>query len=167
MNKQHFYHVTVEWTGNLGCGTSSYAAYGRDFTAQAAGKPPIAGSADPAFRGDAARWNPEDMLLAAISACHKLWYLHLCAVAGITVLAYTDEAEAVMDEGNAQTPGRFVSATLRPQVTLAAHASQADLARAQALHEQAHHACFIANSLNFPVRCETRIVRGFAPQESV
>lgn len=85
---------------------------------------------------------------------HKLWYLHLCAVNGIVVQAYTDHTEAEMDEGDARQPGRFVSATLRPQVTIAA-AGDADLA--QALHEQAHHACFIANSLNFPVYCEAEI----------
>ncbi|MDO4693432.1 MAG: OsmC family protein [Eikenella sp.] len=154
MGQIHRYRTTVTWIGNRGQGTTAYTAYDRDFTASAAGKPDIAGSADPAFRGDAGRWNPEDLLLAAASACHKLWYLHLCAVNGIVVLAYTDHAEAAMDEGDAERPGRFVSATLRPQVTIAA-GGNADLALA--LHEQAHHACFIANSLNFPVHCETEI----------
>ena len=152
--KQHRYRTTVEWTGNHGRGTATYSAYGREFTATAAGKPPIFGSSDPAFRGDAARWNPEDMLLAAISACHKLWYLHFCAVNGIVVTAYTDHAEAVMDEGGAATPGRFVRAVLRPQVEIAAGVS---VEAALALHQEAHHACFIANSLNFPVDCEAEI----------
>lgn len=152
--KQHHYRTTVEWTGNHGPGTANYSAYGREFTATAAGKPPILGSSDPAFRGDAARWNPEDMLLAAISACHKLWYLHFCAVNGIVVTAYTDHAEAVMDEGDAATPGRFVRAVLRPQVEIAAGGS---VETALALHQEAHHACFIANSLNFPVDCEAEI----------
>lgn len=154
MGQIHRYRTIVTWTGNRGQGTTAYTAYDRDFTASAAGKPDIAGSADPAFRGDAGRWNPEDLLLAAASACHKLWYLHLCAVNGIVVLAYTDHAEAAMDEGDAGQPGRFVSATLRPHVTIAA-GGNADLALA--LHEQAHHACFIANSLNFPVHCEAEI----------
>lgn len=154
MSRTHHYRTTVTWTGNRGQGTTTYTAYDRDFTAAAAGKPDIAGSADPAFRGDAGRWNPEDMLLASASACHKLWYLHLCAVNGIVVQAYTDHAEAEMGEGDAGQPGRFVSATLRPQVTIAA-GSNADLALA--LHEQAHHACFIANSLNFPVHCAAEI----------
>ena len=93
MSKQHTYRATVEWTGNLGSGTSSYTAYSRDYTVQIAGKPDLLGSSDPAFRGDEHRHNPEDMLLAAVSACHKLWYLHLCSAAGITVTAYTDHAE--------------------------------------------------------------------------
>ena len=90
------------------------------------------------------------MLLAAISACHQLWYLHLCAVNGIVVLAYRDHAEAQMSEGSAEQAGRFVSATLRPQVDIA---PGGDMALAHALHQQAHHACFVANSLNFPVDC--------------
>ena len=118
MSKQHTYRATVEWTGNLGSGTSSYTAYSRDYTVQIAGKPDLLGSSDPAFRGDEHRHNPEDMLLAAISACHKLWYLHLCSAAGITVTAYADHAEAVMDEGDNARPGKFVKATLRPQVTI-------------------------------------------------
>ena len=113
MSKQHTYRATVEWTGNLGSGTSSYTAYSRDYIVQIAGKPDLLGSSDPAFRGDEHRHNPEDMLLAAVSACHKLWYLHLCSAAGITVTAYTDHAEAVMDEGSRTQPGRFVKATLR------------------------------------------------------
>ena len=93
MSKQHIYRATVEWTGNLGSGTSSYTAYSRDYTVQITGKPDLLGSSDPAFRGDEHRHNPEDMLLAAVSDCHKLWYLHLCSAAGITVTAYTDHAE--------------------------------------------------------------------------
>ena len=96
MSKQHTYRATVEWAGNLGSGTSSYTAYSRDYTVQIAGKPDPLGSSDAAFRGDEHRHNPEDMLLAAVSACHKLWYLHLCSAAGITVTAYTDYAEAVI-----------------------------------------------------------------------
>jgi len=153
--KLHHYRTHIEWTGNTGEGTSGYTDYERSFTLSAYGKPDIAGSADPAFRGDASRWNPEEFLLASLSACHKLWYLHLCSAAGITVTAYTDRAEAVMDEGDNARPGRFVKATLRPQVTItqAQHIEQA-----KALHHEAHRLCFIANSLNFEVECECEIV---------
>ena len=112
------------------------------------------GSSDPAFRGDPARWNPEDMLVASLSACHKLWYLHFCAVEGITVEAYRDEAHGVMAEDPARG-GAFTRVTLRPEVTIRAGD---DAALAAELHDRAHHFCFIANSVNFPVHCEPRIV---------
>ena len=155
MAKSHRYHTTIEWTGNRGTGTSAYGAYGRDYTVKMAGKADLLGSADPAFRGDPQRTNPEELLLAAIAACHQLWYLHLCADAGIVVTAYVDNSEALMDEGNSATPGRFLRATLRPRVTITAAEK---LAQAQALHREAHRLCFIANSLNFPVECEPEIV---------
>ena len=155
MGKKHTYRTVGTWTGNLGAGTSSYTAYSRDFTVAAEGKPELSGSADPAFRGDAGRWNPEEMLLAAVSACHKLWYLHLCADAGIRVTAYTDRAEAVMDEGGGGNAGRFVSAVLKPHVTVAAGS---DCAKALALHHEAHRLCFIANSVNFPIECRAEVV---------
>lgn len=151
--RSHRYQTRVEWTGNLGRGTADYRAYSRDHVVSAPGRPPLAGSSDPAFRGDAARWNPEDLLLASLSSCHMLWYLHLCSAAGIVVQAYRDEAEGTMveDEGGG---GRFTAATLRPVATLA---PGADAARALALHEEAHRLCFIANSVNFPVALEPRI----------
>ena len=152
--KQHIYQTTIEWVGNLGRGTSSYTAYERDFIASALNKPNILGSSDPAFRGDKTRWNPEDMLLASISACHKLWYLHFCAVNNILVQEYRDEAIAIMDEGSSEQAGHFISATLKPRVRIS---SESDAVKALALHENAHHACFIANSLNFPVKCEAII----------
>lgn len=148
--KQHSYRVTVEWTGGRGVGTLNHAGYGRDHTISAGAKPPIPGSSDPAFRGDPARWNPEDLLLASISACHKLWYLGLCAKAGISVLGYRDEAEATMLE-DANGAGRFVSATLRPRIAIRAGG---DIAVASRLHRDAHEHCFIANSVNFPIACE-------------
>lgn len=148
--RQHHYAVTVEWTGNKGTGTSHYKAYERSHAIKAGEKPVIAGSADPAFRGDAAAWNPEDLLVASLSACHKLWYLHLCAMAGITVQSYVDQAEGVMAE-DANGSGRFTSVVLRPQVTIAAGG---DLDKAKALHHDAHGFCFIANSVNFPVSVE-------------
>jgi organic hydroperoxide reductase OsmC/OhrA len=129
-------------------------AYGRDHEITADGKSPIAGSADPAFRGDRTRWNPEDLFVASVSACHQLWYLHLAADAGIVVTAYADQAEGVMEE-YADGSGRFVRVVLRPVVTLAAGS---DVARAADLHHIAHKKCFIANSVNCPVICEPRIV---------
>ncbi|WP_380182797.1 OsmC family protein [Kalamiella sp. sgz302252] len=150
-DREHRYQVTVEWTGNKGKGTETYRAYERKFTVAAAGKADIAGSSDPAFLGDAARWNPEEMLLASTSACHKLWYLHLCAEAGISVESYHDQAEGTMLEAK---QGRFTQIVLKPQITLRAGD---DIELAKALHHQAHEQCFIANSLNFPVLCEPQI----------
>ncbi|WP_044562992.1 OsmC family protein [Azospirillum sp. B4] len=152
--KQHTYRVTVTWTGNTGAGTAGYRAYSRDHEIAAVGKPVIPGSSDPAFLGAATRYNPEEMLVASLSACHKLWYLHLAAEAGLVVTAYRDAAEGTMAEtgdGN----GHFTRVLLRPHVSLsAAGTAGADVALAQALHEKAHHFCFIANSVNFPVETE-------------
>ncbi len=154
--RRHTYHVIVAWTGNPGRGTCDRSAYSRDHTISAGAKPPIVGSSDPAFRGDIARWNPEDLLLASIAACHKLWYLSLCARAGISVISYRDDAEATMVE-DLDGSGRFISATLRPKVTISAGS---DIAKATGLHQDAHACCFIANSLNFPVACEPLITVG-------
>lgn len=150
----HRYATTVRWIGNRGTGTSAYGAYDRAHEISAAGKPDIAGSSDPAFRGDHARWSPEDLFLASLSACHQLWYLHLCSRDGVVVMAYEDHAEGEMAEGG-DGGGRFVSVTLRPRVTLAA-GSDGD--RAMALHAEAHALCFIANSVNFPVGHAAEIV---------
>jgi organic hydroperoxide reductase OsmC/OhrA len=152
--KEHHYAVTVNWIGNTGEGTASYTAYQRDFNVEAPGKAPILGSADPAFRGNPERWNPEDMLLASISACHKLWYLHLCAVNSVNVLEYVDYPVGRMLEGDGQRKGHFKDAELRPQVIIS---SQSDLDLARRLHDDAHHECFIANSVNFPIRCSAVI----------
>ena len=119
----------------------------------AAGRPDLQGSSDPAFRGDAARWNPEDLLVASLSSCHMLWYLHLCAQAKITVLAYRDDATGTMVEVEGGG-GRFTAVVLKPVVTIAAGG---DVARAKALHEDAHRLCFIANSVNFPVGIEPEV----------
>jgi organic hydroperoxide reductase OsmC/OhrA len=148
---EHIYDVTIAWTGNRGAGTSSYRAYGRDHTISAGSKATILGSSDPAFIGDASRWNPEDLMVASASACHKLWYLHLCAQAGITVLTYQDHAQGVMTEGSALVKGQFTKITLHPQITVKAGD---DLQRAVNLHHDAHKECFIANSVNFPILCE-------------
>ncbi|MBO0905921.1 OsmC family protein [Jiella sonneratiae] len=150
----HRYAVGLKWTGDRGEGTAHYRAYSRDHRIEAPGKPAIEGSADPAFRGDAARWNPEEMLLAALSSCHQLWYLHLCAEAGVVVVGYADEAEGEMQEA-ADGGGQFVRVVLRPTVTVAAGS---DAERAEALHHEAHAKCFIARSVNFAVACEAEIV---------
>lgn len=152
-DRQHQYPVQVVWTGNHGSGTKTYQGYGREHEVHVAGKPVIAGLSDAAFRGDAGKHNPEDLLVAALSSCHMLWYLHLAAVAGVVVTEYVDDAVGILQErGN---DGRFIEAVLRPRVTIAA-GSDPDVAKR--VHEDAHHACFIANSVNFPVRCEPRIV---------
>jgi organic hydroperoxide reductase OsmC/OhrA len=150
--RTHRYQTRTVWTGNTGTGTSGYRAYERAHEISAAGKPVIAGSSDPNFRGDAARYNPEELLVASLSACHMLWYLHLCAENNIVVTAYVDDAHGTMVE-TADGGGHFTEVTLRPVVTLAA--GDADLA--MRLHYRAHELCFIANSVNFPVRCEATI----------
>ena len=146
----HAYAVRVEWTGNVGEGTRGYRGYERAHEITVAGKPLIAGSSDPAFRGDGTRYNPEELLVASLSACHMLWYLHLCADAGIVVTGYVDEASGTMAE-TADAGARFTEVVLRPVVALRAGA---DAERAVTLHERAHALCYIANSVNFPVRCE-------------
>ena len=153
--RTHRYETVLEWTGNTGAGTAHYRAYERSHEIGTPGgaKSAIPGSSDPAFRGDRARWNPEELLVASLSSCHQLWYLHLCADAGIVVTRYADRAEGEMVEG-ADGGGRFTGVTLRPEVTLAAGGDPGDVARALALHDRAHALCFIANSVRFPVRHE-------------
>lgn len=147
-HREHHYQVSIEWTGNKGTGTSSYKAYSRNYLISSDSKDSIQGSSDLAFLGEKSRWNPEDLLVASTSACHKLWYLHLCAEAGIIVQAYVDQAEGTMLEDG---KGRFTRIVLKPLVTLV---SEKDIAQATELHHKAHEACYIANSLNFPVHCE-------------
>lgn len=151
--KQHLYPIRMTWTGNTGTGTSDYRAYHRAHEYSVPGKPVIPGSSDPAFRGDGTRYNPEELLVMAMSSCHMLWYLHLCAEAKVIVTAYDDEATGTLLEVT-ETGGHFTEVVLRPTVTLQAGS---DAALAEKLHERAHHLCFVANSVNFPVRCEPRI----------
>lgn len=146
--KHHTYSSRVRWTGNTGQGTAHYRAYTRDWEVAVPGKPPIPCSNDPLLGGNPALMNPEDLLLSALSACHMLWYLHLAANAGIVVTAYEDSPEGtgeVAPDGAA----RFISATLRPRITVR---PGADLDVAHAIHGQIHTVCFIARSVNFPVR---------------
>jgi organic hydroperoxide reductase OsmC/OhrA len=146
--RDHQYRLRVEWTGNLGEGTSNYRAYTRDHRIEAVGKPPIESSSDPAFRGDPGRYNPEELLVAAISSCHMLWYLHFCADAGIRVVSYLDEAKGTMREEPGGR-GSFTEVVLRPRVTIA---PGGDAEVAEVLHERATEFCFVARSVNFPVR---------------
>jgi organic hydroperoxide reductase OsmC/OhrA len=145
--KQHTYEIRVNWTGNTGEGTKTYRGYGRNHTIEAANKVPIYGSSDPAFRGDTSRYNPEELLVASLSGCHMLSYLHLCATNGVIVIEYTDPASGVMKE-NDDGSGEFVHVNLRPSVRIAAGG---DRDKARLLHDEAHHLCFIARSVNFPV----------------
>lgn len=149
----HHYQVTVRWTGNLGTGTADYRRYSRDHSVEADGPQPLAGSSDPTFRGDRSRWNPEQLLLAALSQCHMLSYLHVAVTQGIVVTDYVDQAEGTM-RLNADGSGEFTSVTLRPQVTVQAESM---LEAARSAHHDANRVCFIARSVNFPVLHEPSI----------
>jgi organic hydroperoxide reductase OsmC/OhrA len=147
---QHHYLTTITWTGNTGTGTSSYRAYERDHTIQVAGKPDIPGTSDVSVMGNKTRYNPEEMLLSALSGCHMLWFLHLCSVNKIVVTAYVDKAEGIM----AVTPdgsGQFTEAILKPEITIS---GQADQALLEKLHHDTNKLCNIARSVNFPVHHE-------------
>jgi len=151
--RDHHYEVKTVWTGNNGEGTKTYRSYRRDHVINVGNKPEIPGSSDPAFRGDPSRYNPEDLLVAALSACHMLSYLHLCAINGVVVTAYEDSAHGTMQE-KPDGSGEFTHVVLRPQVTI----SEGEAAKAKELHHQAHELCFIANSVKFPVEVEPAIV---------
>jgi organic hydroperoxide reductase OsmC/OhrA len=154
MGPEHRYAVTVEWTGNRGSGTDTYRTYGRDNAVTADGPAPIDGSADRAFRGDPARWNPEQLLLAAASQCHLLSYLHQAVLNGVVVVGYVDNPTAVMTEDGAGG-GRFTEIVLHPVVTISATSDPDVAAR---IHADAGRACFIANSLNLPVQHEVQTI---------
>jgi organic hydroperoxide reductase OsmC/OhrA len=160
--KQHSYEVRVEWTGNDGAGTRTYKGYRRDHAIRCEGKPQIPGSSDPGFRGDRSRYNPEELLVASLSACHMLWYLHLCATNHIVVVEYCDKASGVMRE-NEDGSGEFARVVLRPEVKL--HPG-AERAKALELHHEAHRLCFIARSMNFPVDVTPEIVEEAAGASS-
>ncbi|MCC6929979.1 MAG: OsmC family protein [Gemmatimonadaceae bacterium] len=146
----HHFHLSLRWTGNLGSGTATYRGYSRDHEYFAGDKPLLPGSSDAAFRGDATRYNPEELLVGSLASCHMLWFLHLCADAGVVVERYEDSPEATLviapDGG-----GRFTDAVLRPR---ASFRGAPDAALIRQLHERAHELCFLANSMNFPVRVE-------------
>jgi organic hydroperoxide reductase OsmC/OhrA len=147
MHKTHTYDVGVEWTGSRGQGTTSYRAYDRTHVVTASGRPPIAGSSDVSFRGDAARWNPEQLLVASLSQCHLLAYLHLAATAHVVVTGYTDAATGTL-QTHEDGSGEMTLVVLHPTVEVA----EADMVeRALALHDEAHRVCFVARSVLFPV----------------
>ncbi len=154
MKLEHHYTVALEWTGDRGAGTSDYKSYGRDHVITTAGRPPIEGSSDRSFRGDADRWNPEELLLAALSQCHLLSYLHVAASHGVVVVGYTDAAVGTMVQ-TADGGGHFTSVTLRPRVVVA---DAAAVEPARGLHAEASRKCFIAASVNFPVGHEPDVV---------
>jgi len=154
MSKQHHYTTTITWTGNKGEGTIDAAAYERAHTFSVAGKDDILCSSDTPFRGDGSKHNPEDMLVYSLSSCHMLWYLHLCADAGIVVTDYTDNATGVLDM-DAAGGAQFTEVVLHPVVTIT-DASKTELANS--LHDAAHEKCFIAKSVNFTVKHEPECV---------
>ncbi len=148
MGLLHTYSVKVDWTGAGEAGTSSYTSYDRDHVVYLGDKPPLPGSADPSFRGDADRYSPEELFVASLSQCHMLWFLHRAAIAGVVVTGYHDRATGTMRVETAGA-GQFTEVTLHPQVTVRDEVSDEQIAD---LHQQAHDHCFIARSVNFPVR---------------
>ncbi|HZG23538.1 MAG TPA: OsmC family protein [Chitinophagaceae bacterium] len=147
MKGQHQYKLTVTWTGNKGKGTSDYNSYDRSHVISAEHKTGIFGSSDPSFKGDKTKYNPEELLVASLSTCHMLWFLHLCSSAGVVVTNYIDHASGTMVE-NPDGGGYFKEVTLYPEVTVT---DEAMISTANSLHHQANKMCFIANSCNFPV----------------
>src|SRR5580698_11477781 len=148
MSTFHNYNVNLEWTGNQGDGTISYRGYTRDHIISVDGKPDLYASADTEFRGNPLRYNPEELLLASVSSCHMLWYLHLCAVNKVIVMDYIDKATGKMLE-HPSGSGRFEEIVLYPTIVVS---QKAMIPKAIDLHQDAHKKCFIASSLNFPVK---------------
>ena len=153
MAADHDYRVTVHWQGNLGTGTSGVRDFSRAHEVRAQGKPALAASADPQLRGDGDRWNPEELLVAALSQCHMLWFLHLSALAGVVVTDYTDTAVGTM-EMERSGGGQFTKVLLRPVVAVTEQAMSPEVPE---LHGKAGQMCFIARSVNFPVECEPHV----------
>lgn len=154
IGRNHRYRIDTCWTGNSGSGTSAYKAYSRNHEITAAGKgAPISGSSDALFRGDSSRYNPEELLVGALSACHMLWVLHLCADAGIVVTEYVDSAEGEVAE-HADGSGEFTRVVLRPKMKITDARRVGDAA---AVHHKAHAVCALARSVNFEVNCEPEV----------
>lgn len=153
--KEHQYRTNVEWTGNKGSGTFDYRSYSRGHTIKVDGKADILGSSDSSYRGEKSRHNPEDLLVASISSCHMLWYLHLCADNGVVVLKYDDQAEGKL-QIDQSGGGSFTKVTLRPDVEISKDSSAE---KAKELHAKAHELCFIANSCNFEVVVEPNTLK--------
>ncbi len=145
--KEHHYYPVITWTGNTGEGTKDYKAYERDHIIEVAGKPAIQGTSEAFYPGNQSRYNPEELLVASLSSCHMLWYLHLCAVNKIVITAYVDKPVGTM-QNTPDGGGRFTGVSLKPEITIEGKADEELL---QTLHQQANKLCFIANSCNFPV----------------
>ena len=146
MQKQHYYSLKTEWTGNTGQGTLNYRSYERSLTISANNKADILCTSDTAFNSDKTKHNPEELLLASISSCHLLWYLHLCSEAGIVVEEYSDNARGIMVETT--TGGHFTEVTLFPTIIVS---EESMISKAIELHAKANKLCYIANSCNFPI----------------
>jgi organic hydroperoxide reductase OsmC/OhrA len=151
--KEHLYQTRLHWTGNTGQGTENYRAYERSHEIFVDGKPVIAGSSDPSFRGDRTRYNPEELFLASLSSCHMLWFLHFCAESSVLVMEYEDVARGVMTE-SPEGNGWFTSVILHPVVKVK---ETWMIEKTAMLHDKAHRFCFIANSVNFPVSHESSV----------
>lgn len=154
MHRTHKYKVTINWTGNTGTGTDHYKKYERCHQIITENKPVILGSSDPAFRGDSTKHNPEELFISSLSSCHMLWYLHLCSESGVIVLSYIDDAAGILKE-TSDGGGKFTEVTLKPIVTVA---DQNMVAKAKELHKKANELCFIANSVNFPIKHNATII---------
>ena len=150
----HHYKAITTWVGNRGQGTVDYKSYDRNHNIHINGKPTLLCSSDPSFRGDKTRQNPEELLVASLSGCHMLWYLHLCSVNNVVVTDYLDEASGSMEE-NSDGSGQFTEVVLRPKVTVT---DESMIEKANALHHEANKMCFIARSVNFPVRHQPEAV---------
>ena len=162
MPQLHQYSVDLAWTGARRSGTTSFTAYGRDHELRAGNRPVILATSDPHFRGDASRWSPEDLLVSSLAQCHMVWLLHVAARDGVAVLGYSDSATGII-RVEAAGQGHFTEVVLHPRVSVASGATLPDgspvvgevLAR---LHDEAHEHCFIARSVNFPVRVQPTAV---------
>ena len=154
--KQHEFRVAIQWTGNLGTGTSGYASYSRNHELSAPGKSTRIEGSSAVARGDHSRYNPEELLVGALSACHMMWVLHLCADAGIVITEYADAPVGEMAE-HPDGSGEFTRVVLKPRMVIA------DVARveeAQAMHARDHHVCCLARSMNFPVENQPTVTVG-------
>jgi len=155
--KNHKYKIKVEWTGNEGNGTLNYKSYNRNHKISSEGKyDEINGSSDPSFLGDKSKYNPEDLFISSVSACHMLWYLHLCSVNKIVVTEYIDNASGIMKETE-NGSGKFTEVTLNPTVKIT---NVELIEKANELHFEANKMCFIANSCNFEIKHKTKTILG-------
>jgi organic hydroperoxide reductase OsmC/OhrA len=144
----HTYPLTLAWTGN-----TLDTAYNRNATVTAPGKSALPVSSAPEYSGDAARWNPEDLLGSALATCHMLTFLALCAKVKVEVVGYEDHAEAVLDTVEKVT--RITHVRLNPTIRVPRGTSMAKVVE---LFEKAHKYCFVANSVTCEAVLEPRVV---------